>query len=147
MTAIIALLAAVAGGNLGLTALPGHPRVGQRVHVAATGSVRDGGRLYLYRNTRFGCADTAVGERRRGTLLAARAVSDSFEFELTYRPRRVRSEWICGYLYAITCDALGRNCAPATGLPPDAGFDQVRVRVRPASQSVNSSAGSGRVIT
>src|SRR3954447_2843532 len=146
MAAILAILAAVAGGNLGVTATPAHPRVGHRVVVGATGQVGTTGRLYLYRSARS-CADTARGERRLGTLLATRPIKGSFEALVSYRPRRVRTEWICGYLYAISCDIGDQGCAPATGLPPDAGFDQVRVRVRPASQSAKSPAARGRVIT
>ncbi|MEA2495416.1 MAG: hypothetical protein QOJ29_3327 [Thermoleophilaceae bacterium] len=147
MVSILALLAAVAGGNLAVTTAPERPRVGQRVEVRSTGQVGDRGRLYLYRNLHKPCAQSARGERQIGIRLASRPIVSTFDFTVVYRPRRVRREWICGYLYAITCDAAGRNCAPATGLPPDAGFSQVRVRVRAASQSVNSPAGNGRVIT
>ncbi len=130
MAAILAVLAAVAGGNLAVTAAPTKPRTGQRVEVRATGQVGDHGRLYLYRNTSRSCADSARGERGRGTLLASHRINQTFDFEIAYRPHRARREWVCGYLYAISCDAAGRNCGAATGLPPDAGFSQVRVRVR-----------------
>ena len=141
------LLAAVAGGNLAVTTAPAHPRVGQRVEVRATGQVGDTGRLYVYRNRSQRCGQSARGERSRGTLLANKPVVESFDMTVRFRVRRVRTEWVCAYLYANTCDAAGQNCGPATGLPPDAGFSQVRVRVRPASHSVKSSAVSGRVIT
>ena len=148
MTALLAVLAAVAGGTLGLTATPVHPRIGQRVVVGATGQVGMSGHLYVYRNLGHRCTVTARGERRiGGRLLISRAVTGPFEALYSYRPRRARREWICGYLYAITCDKADQSCGPATGLPPDAGFDQVRVSVRPASHSVNSAAGRGRVIT
>ena len=145
--ALALILAAVAGGNLATTIAPEHPRVGQRVEVRSTGQVGDRGRLYVYRNRSRRCAQTARGERRRGELLGKRAIVESFDMTVRFRVRRARTEWVCAYLYAITCDAAGQNCGPATGLPPDAGFAQVRVRVRPASQSVKSSGGSGRVIT
>ena len=146
MALILALAVAVAGGNLVVTAAPEKPRLGHRVAVRATGQVGDRGRLWIYRD-RKGCAQTVRGERRRGTLLVSKPIEASFDFEVNIRPRRTGRLWICGYLYAITCDAIGNNCGTATGLPPDAGFSQARIRVRPASQSVNSAAGRGRVIT
>lgn len=130
MALILALVAAVAGGNLVVTTAPSRPHVGHRVAVRATGQVGDtGGRLWVYRD-RVGCATTVRGERRRGTLMASRPITGSFDFEAYFRPRRTGTVWVCGYLYAITCDAAGQNCGPATGLPPDAGFSRARVRVR-----------------
>jgi hypothetical protein len=130
---IIALVAAVAGGQLGVTAAPMKPRIGQRVAVSATGEVgASGGHLYIYRD-RKGCRADARGERRRGTLMASVPIRSSFELHRSFKPARSGSIWVCGYLYAITCDAAGRNCGPATGLPPDAGFSQLRVRVRSPS--------------
>jgi hypothetical protein len=147
VAAILAILAAVAGGNLVVTTAPNHPHVGGRVIVRSTGQVNDKGRFWLYRNLHSKCAASQSGEPGRGILLARRSPNGSFDFTTSYRARRARTEWVCGYLYAISCDAAGRNCGAATGLPPDAGWFQVRVRVRPASQSTNSSAASGRVIT
>jgi hypothetical protein len=147
MLAALALAAAVAGGNLAVTVSTAHPRAGQRVEVRSTGQVGDKGRLYIYRNLSRPCAAAMTGERRIGIKLADRPIDQTFDYTVSFRPRRVRAEWVCGYLYAISCDAAGRGCGPATGLPPDAGFSQVRVRVRSASQSVKSAAGSGRVIT
>jgi hypothetical protein len=146
MGLILALVAAVAGGNLAVTTAPEKPRVNHRVVVRVTGQVGDKGHLWIYRD-RKGCAQTVRGERRRGIRMATLPITESFDFEVSFRPRREGRIWVCGYLYAITCDAAGQNCAPATGLPPDAGFSQVRVRVRPSSQSAKSSAGKGRVIT
>ena len=143
----LALLAAVAGGNLAVTVNTQRPLVGHRVYVRSTGQVDAQGRYYLYRNPRERCGQTARAERGRGTLLASKAISESFDLTVSYTPRRVRREWVCAYLYSLSCDAAGQNCGPATGLPPDAGFAQVRIRVRSPSQSVNSSAGRGRVIT
>jgi hypothetical protein len=139
VVAILALLAAVAGGNLAVTTAPSRPHVGSRIQVRSTGDVNDSGRLYIFRNTRHPCADTADGERRIGSRLAVRPITGSFDFTLSYLARRAQREWVCGYLYAISCDAAGRNCGAATGLPPDAGFDYVRLRVRP-----RVSAGSAR---
>jgi hypothetical protein len=133
MALIVAFAVAVAGGNLVVTTAPEKTRVGHRVVVRATGQVGDtGGRLWVFRD-RKGCAQTARGERRRGTLMTSRPINGSFDFEAAFRPRRSGRIWICGYLYAITCDAAGRDCGPATGLPPDAGFSRavVRVRARP----------------
>ena len=130
MALFLALVAAVAGGNLVVTTQPERSRVGQRVAVRATGQVGDKGRLWIYRD-RMGCAQTARGEQRRGTRLTSRPIQGSFDFEVVIRPRRAGSVWICGYLYAITCDAAGSNCGPATGLPPDVGFSRARIRVRP----------------
>jgi hypothetical protein len=131
VAAIIAVALAVAGGNLAVTTAPLHPRVGHRLEIRATGEVGDTGRLYVFRNTSRPCADTARGERRRGTRLAERPIVGSFDFEISYTPRRARREWICSYLYANSCDAAGNDCGPATGLPPDAGWWQNVVRVRP----------------
>jgi hypothetical protein len=126
----LALLAAVAGGNLAVTTAPTHPRTGQRVIIRATGQVGDTGHFYLYRDRGKGCAASARGERRRGARVASRRIDGSFDFEVFFTPRRTGRLWICGYLYADSCDAAGNDCGPATGLPPDAGFAQVRVRVR-----------------
>ena len=145
MLAIIATIAAVAGGQLAVTMDPNRPRAGQRVDIALTGQVGNQGRLYVYRNRSRRCAAYVRGEREIGTRVASWPIGAPFEKHVRFTARR--SVWICAYLYAITCDAAGRNCAPATGLPPDAGFAQVRVKVFPASQSVKSAAGSGRVIT
>jgi hypothetical protein len=144
--AILAVAAAVAGGNLVVTTAPEHPRVDHKVVVRATGQVGDRGRLYVYKSSRR-CAQSVLGERRQGKRMASLRIDGSFDFEVFWTPRRSRTVWICSYLYAISCDAAGRDCGPATGLPPDAGFFQVRVRVRPASHSVNSAGASGRVIT
>jgi hypothetical protein len=144
---ILMLAAAVAGGELAVTTGPPHPRVGHKVYAYATGEVGSSGRLYVYRNTASACAATARGERRRGTLLASYSLKGSFDYTISYTPRRVRREWVCSYLYGTTCDAAGNNCGIPTGLPPDAGFSQNVVRVRPASQSVKSAAVRGRVIT
>ena len=130
MLAALAVAAAVAGGNLVVTTAPEHTRVGHRVVVRATGQVgENGGHLWIYRD-RKGCAQTQRGERRRGVLMTSRPITGSFDFEKAMRPRAAGRIWICGYLYAITCDAAGQNCAPATGLPPDAGFSRAVVRVR-----------------
>jgi hypothetical protein len=131
--ALLAMIAAVAGGNLAVTTAPLKPHVGQRIQVRSTGQVNYTGRLFIYRNLSRSCADTADGERRRGIRLAMRPITGSFDFTISYVPRRARREWVCGYLYAISCDAAGQNCGAATGLPPDAGFDYVRIRVRPPS--------------
>ena len=129
MGLIVALMVAVAGGNLVVTTAPEKPRLGRSVAVRATGQVGDTGRLWIYHD-RKGCAVTVRGERHRGTLITTRAIEGSFDFQSRIRPRRVGTLWVCGYLYANTCDAMGQNCAPATGLPPDAGFSKVRIRVR-----------------
>lgn len=127
---LLALLAAVAGGSLGVTTSPARPVVGHRLHIQATGEVgRAGGRLYIYRDSR-GCLATARSERRRGVLIGSRAVAQPFYFSFAFTPRRAGKVWVCGYLYAITCDAAGRNCGPQIGLPPDAGYMPVPVRVR-----------------
>jgi hypothetical protein len=128
MGLILALAVAVAGGNLVVTTAPEKPRVGHRVAVRATGQVGDKGRLWIYRSRRE-CAVTQRGERHRGTLLTSRPIVGSFDFQAYIRPRRIGRLWICGYLYAITCDATGQNCGTATGLPPDAGFSKARIRV------------------
>src|SRR5262249_14922153 len=134
--------------ELAVTTAPSRPHVGGRVHISATGQVNQaGGRLYIYRNVRRGCADTQREERHRGILLVERRIDSSFDVEKSYVANVARTEWVCSYLYGITCDAVGRNCAPAVGLPPDAGWSQLRIRVRPRSQSVKSAAASGRVIT
>src|SRR4051794_6123620 len=122
-------MVAVAGGNLVVTTAPEKPRAGQRVAVRATGQVGDTGRLWIYHD-RKGCAVTVRGERRRGRLITTRPITGSFDFERTLRPRRAGRVWICGSLYAITCDAAGNNCGPAVGLPPDAGFSRALIRVR-----------------
>jgi hypothetical protein len=129
MVALAILLAAVAGGNLVVTTAPEKVRSGRQVAVRATGEVGDRGRLWIYHD-RKGCAVDVRTERRRGTLIVSRPIVGSFDFESRIRPRRVGRLWICGYLYAITCDAVGRNCGTATGLPPDAGFSRALVRVR-----------------
>lgn len=130
MGLILALVAAVAGGNLAVTTAPEKPRVNQRVAIRVTGQVGDKGRLWIYRD-REGCAPTIRAEARRGTRMATLPITESFDFEVFFRPRHEGRIWVCGYLYAITCDAAGQNCGPATGLPPDAGFSRVRMRVRP----------------
>ena len=129
MVALALVIAAVAGGNLVVTTAPEHTRVDHRVVMRATGQVGDTGRLWIYLD-RKGCAQTQRGERLRGRLVTSRPITGSFDFERSFRPRRTGSIWVCGYLYAITCDAAGQNCAPATGLPPDAGYSAARVRVR-----------------
>src|SRR3954452_14582002 len=147
MAALLAILAAVAGGNLGVTVNTQRPVVGHRVYVRSTGQVDSTGRFYVFRNRSARCGQTARSEARRGVALAVKPVRESFDMTVRFTPHRVRDEWVCVYLYSIICDAAGGNCAAATGLPPDAGFAQVRIRVRPSSHSVNASAGSGRVIT
>jgi hypothetical protein len=129
MAVILALALAVAGGNLVVTTAPEKVRSGRQVAVRATGEVGDKGRLWIYHD-RKGCAVDVRAERRRGTLIVSRPIVGSFDFESRIRPRRIGRLWICGYLYAITCDAVGRNCGTATGLPPDAGFSRALVRVR-----------------
>jgi hypothetical protein len=133
MGLILALVMAVAGGNLVVTTAPEKTHPGHRVAVRATGQVGNKGRLWIYHD-RKGCATTVRGERRRGALMTSRPITGSFDFESYLRPRRTGSIWVCGYLYAITCDAVGQNCGTATGLPPDAGFSRavVRVRAQPA---------------
>jgi hypothetical protein len=145
--AIIAIALAVAGGNLAVTTSPARPRVGQRVYVYLTGQVGKTGRLYVFRNLHHSCGATERAERHLGTRLAVHDVNAAFDYTVVYRPRVARREWVCSYLYGESCDAAGQNCGIATGLPPDAGFSQNRVRVRPSSQSANSAAASGRVIT
>src|SRR3954447_1567122 len=130
MGLILALAVAVAGGNLVVTTAPEKVHSGHTVQVRATGQVGDsGGHLWIFHD-RKGCAVSARGERRRGTLIVSRPITGSFDFESAIRPRRVGRLWVCGYLYAITCDAAGANCAPATGLPPDAGFSRALVGAR-----------------
>ena len=129
MALILALAAAVAGGNLVVTTSPEKVRLGRAVAVRATGQVGDTGRLWILHD-RKGCAVTVRAERRRGTLITTRPIEGSFDFQSRIRPRREGRLWICGYLYANTCDAMGRDCAPATGLPPDAGFSRAVVRIR-----------------
>lgn len=146
MLAALAIAAAVAGGNLVVTTAPERPRPGREVQVRATGQVGDTGRLWIYRSATK-CPATVSEARSRAVKLASLPITESFDFELAWKPRRAGTVWVCGYLYAITCDAAGRDCGPAVGLPPDAGFSQARVRVRPRSHSVKSAAGSGRVIT
>ena len=128
-----AMLAAVAGGNLAVTTAPEHPRVNHRVTIRATGQVGDTGHLYIYRETGRTCAASARGEARRGVRMASKPITGSFDLVLFHVPRRAGRLLICAYLYANTCDAAGEHCGPATGLPPDAGFSQARVRVRAAS--------------
>jgi hypothetical protein len=144
---ILMLAAAVAGGNLAVTTAPEHPRVGQTVRVYATGEVGSSGRLYVFRNVSRPCGSTVREERPRGRLLADHALTGPFDYTIRYVARRARREWVCSYLYGTSCDATGNNCGIATGLPPDAGFSQNVVRVRSSSQSANSSAASGFVIT
>jgi len=130
MAVVVALMLAVAGGNVVVTTAPETTRVGHRVAVRATGQVGEsGGHLWIYRDRR-GCAVTVRGERRRGTAITSRPISGSFDFESAFRPRRTGRIWVCAYLYAVTCDAAGQNCGTATGLPPDAGYSSAVVRVR-----------------
>jgi hypothetical protein len=132
MGVILALALAVAGGNLVVTTAPEKPRVDHRLAVRATGQVGDRGHLWIYHD-RKGCATSERGERRRGKLITSRPITGSFDFESHITPRRTGALWICGYLYAITCNAIGQNCGTSTGLPPDAGFSQARVKVRPVT--------------
>src|SRR3954469_6522811 len=118
MVALAILMAAVAGGNLVVTTAPEKSRVGRSVAVRATGQVGDTGHLWILHD-RQGCAVTVRAERRRGTRMPSRPITGSFDFQSRIRPRRTGRIWVCGYLYANTCDAMGQNCAPATGLPPD----------------------------
>src|SRR3954447_19491886 len=129
MALFVALMVAVAGGNLVVTTAPEKVRTGRSVAVRATGQVGATGRLWILHD-RKGCAVTVRAERRRGTLITTRPIEGSFDFQSRIRPRREGRLWICGYLYANTCDATGQNCAPATGLPPDAGFSKARITVR-----------------
>jgi hypothetical protein len=129
MALFVALMVAVAGGNLVVTTAPEKVRAGRSVAVRATGQVGDTGRLWIYHD-RKGCLVDVAAERHRGTLITTRPITGSFDFQSRIRPRRIGSLWICGYLYANTCDATGQNCGPATGLPPDAGFSRAVVRVR-----------------
>jgi hypothetical protein len=130
----LALVAAVAGGNLAVTASP-HPRVHHYVRIRATGQVGDQGRLFVYRNRGTGCANSAdeevaLGRSQVVELHPPLAVEGSFDFTTLYLPSRFgEREWICSYLYARTCDAAGGRCGPATGLPPDAGFSRTRLDV------------------
>ncbi len=142
MAVILAILAAVAGGNLAVTAAPEKPRVGHRLAVRATGQVGDKGHLYIYRETGRICGQSARAERRAGVRMASLPVEGSFDFEVFHVPRRTGRLLVCGYLYADTCDAAGQNCGPAIGLPPDAGFSQVRLRVRAAAASRSASAAT-----
>ena len=136
MLAALVLAAAVAGGNLAVTAAPSKPHAAHRVVVRATGQVGDsGGRLYLYRNLGTRCRSSADAERSLGRrairLVRPRAIASTFDFHTSYRAGRAGTrEWVCGYLYAISCDAAGNNCGAATGLPPDAGYSSASVRVR-----------------
>src|SRR4051794_19105960 len=139
---ILAILAAVAGGNLAVTAAPEKPRVGKRVVVRSTGQVGDTGHLYVYRQRGTTCAQSARAERHRGVLMARLPVDGSFDFEVFFVPRRTGLMMVCGYLYADTCDAAGQNCGPAVGLPPDAGFSRVRLRVRAPAPSRSASAAT-----
>lgn len=129
MAVILALALAVAGGNLVVTTAPEKVRLGRSVAVRATGQVGDTGRLWILHD-RKGCLVSVRAERRRGKLIATRPIEGSFDFQSRIRPRRAGRLWICGYLYANTCDATGQNCAPATGLPPDAGFSRALIRIR-----------------
>jgi hypothetical protein len=146
LTALV-LAAAVAGGNLAVTISP-HPVAGHPLQVRATGQVGDHGRLYVYRNQGRSCAASVDAERalvgvaRR--LHRPLAINGSFDFRTSYVPKRASSrEWVCAYLYAITCDASGQHCGPALGLPPDAGFSRVRVRVRAAQPRQSARAATG----
>src|SRR3954453_10459888 len=112
MAGLLAMIAAVAGGTLGLTATPQHPRVGTRIVVGATGQVNDSGRLYLYRSSRRSCADTARGEARIARPLVVEDIKDQFEVTRVIRPRRTGTISICVYLYAITCDVGSHHCGP-----------------------------------
>lgn len=127
------MAAAVAGGNLVMTIAPERPRVDGRVEIRATGQVGDLGRLLVFRTRSRGCADTARAARRTGALIRDTRMQGSFDRIIPWRPRRTGRVRLCGYLYATSCDAAGRDCGEALGLPPDAGFFQVRVRVRSAS--------------
>jgi hypothetical protein len=132
----LALAAAVAGGNLAVTTDTTRPHPGQRVVVRATGQVgHTGGWLYLYRNRGVHCGVSVRAERRLGRratrLRKPLPIDETFDVRARFRAGRAGTgEWVCGYLYAVTCDAAGRNCGPATGLPPDAGFSRVRIRIR-----------------
>src|SRR5688572_17855940 len=104
MLAALAMMAAVAGGSLGVTHSPDRPRVGQRVTVYATGYVGDEGHLWIYRMTGRSCAHTQRAAAGRGSRLLSRVLHESFEVRTSYVPRRVRREWICGYLYSNACE-------------------------------------------
>ncbi|MFL5893976.1 MAG: hypothetical protein ACJ76Z_02540 [Thermoleophilaceae bacterium] len=142
MALVVALAAALAGGNLGVTTAPRHPVAGSPVRVYATGQVGDtGGRLYVFHNLSRPCADTASGERRRGRLVhPAMAVDGAFELRTRFVPHRAGPQWVCSYLYAITCEAGGTDCGPAVGVPPDAGFSRNRISVRPPRRASASRA-------
>jgi hypothetical protein len=134
MLAALAIVAAVAGGTLGVTATPDRPRVGQRVTVDATGFVGDEGHLWLYRMRGRSCAHTQRAARRRGRRMVSRVVTESFEARTSFVPRRSGRLWLCGYLYSNACDTGSGTCAPAVGLPPDAGFSRFALRVRPRAR-------------
>ena len=117
--AVLAIAAAVAGGNLAVTAAPTRTYPGHRVVVRATGQVGDsGGRLYLYRNLGTGCRASVDAEHRLGRgkvpIGRPRAIPSTFDFSTSYRAGRGGTrEWVCGYLYVINCDAAGNNCGVA----------------------------------
>jgi hypothetical protein len=131
----LALAAAVAGGNLAVTAPP-HPPFGRYVTIRATGQVGRDGELYTYRNRGAPCgvsrdAEEALGRSKALELHAPHKVERAFEFRTDYLPTLFGvSEWICSYLYASTCDVATGQCGSATGLPPDAGFSRTRLSIR-----------------
>jgi hypothetical protein len=139
----LALAAAVAGGNLAVTVSP-RPVAGRPVQVRATGQVGDTGWLFVFRNRGAACGATVLAERqlhsRARSLHVPIRMEGSFEFRVSYVPRRAGREWVCSYLYATTCDAASGKCGPATGLPPDAGFSRNRVRVKAAPARSGSAA-------
>src|SRR3954451_6338272 len=112
MALLLAILAAVAGGNLGVSVNTQHPRVGHLVSVRSTGQVDATGVYYVFRNRSAPCAQSARGELRhhRGTRLARKSIHESFDLTVSYAPGRVQREWVCAYLYSISCDASGMYC-------------------------------------
>jgi hypothetical protein len=131
----LALAAAVAGGNLAVTA-PARPPVWRYVTILATGQVGRDGTLFMYRNRGAPCAATRDDEEALGRSKAVEvheplSIQGSFELKATYLPRRFGvTEWVCSYLYAEACDVATGQCGAATGLPPDAGFSKTRLSIR-----------------
>jgi hypothetical protein len=147
----LALAAAVAGGNLAVTA-PSHPPVGRYVTIRATGQVGRDGELFTYRNRGARCAvsrdaEEALGPSKALELHAAHKVEGAFEFRTAYFPTLFGvTEWICSYLYATTCDVATGQCGSATGLPPDAGFSRTRLSIRFALPPGWTAGGSSSAV-
>ena len=155
----IALAAAVAGGNLAVTTSPRHPVAGSQARVLCHRAAANAGGLATTCTAAppgKSCAAAAAGERRRGRLLRPPLdVDGAFDAHASSSPARPAGSGSAPTSTRSLATRPGQNCGPAIGLPPDAGFSQIRVKVRPAaralsasgSHSVNSPAGSGRVIT